>query len=70
MKQPKPVATKATLFLNGTLQTDNFTSRSEAIAWVMTQANLKRFCGHAMCLNNYNYVAFPKSAGWARIISL
>jgi len=70
MKRPKPVATKATIFLNNETQSDTFMSRTEAIAWVMKLADLKRFCGHAMVLDQHGYVSFPGSKGWAKIINL
>jgi hypothetical protein len=70
MRKPKASPTKATIFLNNETQSDTFTSRTEAIAWVMKLADLKRFCGHAVCLDHHSYVAFPKSAGWAKITSL
>ncbi len=70
MKKPKPVATKATIFLNNETQSDNFPSRSEAISWVMSQFGLKPHCGHALCLDHHNYVNLPGSKGWAKIINL
>ena len=70
MRRPKPVATKATIFLNNETQSDTFMSRTEAIAWVMSQFGLKPHCGHALCLDHHNYVNIPGSKGWAKIINL
>ena len=58
---------KAILNLAGKQQEQTFTTKSEAIAWLMKEAGLKRHCVHAYCLEHYGYVNFPGATGWAKM---
>jgi hypothetical protein len=67
MKKAITVATKSIIFFENVQTIETFPNRSEAIAFVMKTANLKRWCGHAICLDQHSYVAFPGSKGWAKL---